>query len=253
VNLSNLHSDFCKDLDVQYHIIGDREFLSSRFQYSDGDLICAYLDKKDDQFVFTDRGNTMHRFKISGFELGQSRVDLVRMLLASYNVDIDGGRITKIANEDNVRSAYIDFCVAIEKVSSLEIQFRHRRPNYLKEMMDHLVNDQIEPYRQVQRSWCDELIDPSFAYPIDYHFNSVGVSRNLFTVSSREKGLLVSAVSNFLRAHDKYSPTMAVFDSELNLSRRHVDRVRESVDEVVFGLSGCENRVVDFALSTNNL
>jgi hypothetical protein len=250
MNLLDLQKTMCDDLAVRFHKNGDREFLSSRFQYADGDLVCAYLKAGPRGFAFTDRGATLRKFEISGFKVRSNKLDLIRKMTAAYGVQVDNYAITKPIDTGDAKGAFIDFCVAVERVSTLEIQLKHRRPNFLEEAMDYLVSERVEPYRAVYRAWCAEGVDYSRSYPVDFHCNSYGTARNLFAVGSREKGLLVSAVCNFLRANSIYSPSMVVFDADSALPKRHVDRVREAVDEVVFGLSGFEDRVTDFALSS---
>ncbi len=249
MKLKTLHKLMCSDLDVEHHVVSDREFLSSRFQYADGDLVCAYYNEGRNGPSLTDRGNTLYKLKIRGLSLGENRIDLIRKLLAPHGVDLVGSEIVRPLEPASPQRSFIDFCIAVERVSTLEIQFAHKKPNYLAQMMDYLITERVEPARSVLRGWTSSTIDPMGAYPIDYYCNGSANTRCLFTVANREKGLLVSAVCNYFKAHNQYSPTLVVFDSDSPLPEKHVSRVRESVDEVVFGLSGFEDRVVDFALS----
>lgn len=247
--IDHIKEKLCNELVVGSTTVGDRSFLSSRFQYPDGDYINVYFYEQEEGLVFSDNGATIHKMHLRGMQVSQSRIDAIKSLISMYDVNVQEDALIAKTSLEDIPARFISFCKAIERAGTLQTQFRHRKSSQLAEHLDFLLRSELPAERGIARDWVDEAVDSSASYPVDFHLNSTGRPCNIFAVTSREKGTLVSAVCNYLKAHGREYPSMAVLDHDRNIPERSVERVRSSCEHIVFGISGFEDRIIDFAKS----
>jgi hypothetical protein len=146
----------------------------------------------------------------------------------------------------------MELCEAITRVSSIYYHAGAQLRSPLPVIVGALLRERVEPIRGVERRWVDRRHDPKGAFPVDFHVNSIGEPRNIFSVSSAGKAVMVSAVVNFLRAHGHRWPTMTVIDKEAGLGPKDVNRLELASTELRFGIEDHEDDVVQFALNGAN-
>lgn len=238
----------CPDLVRRVVERGGRSFIVTPFKYANGDFINAYVTQDHSGSVLSDLGATMYRLSTEGIELTEGREETVLRIAALHDMRMDDGVFTRAFDKANVGQCLIDFCAAIARISNLEFIDSRRRHSTIPDAVEAVMTTMVRPARHVEHEWTDKEIDPGAAYPVDYHVNSKGPPRNLFTVTSREKGIHVASVCNFFKAHQRYVPTMVVIDKDAHVAGRPLRQLKAAVDDLCFGVSGEESRIAGFAL-----
>jgi len=244
----------CSELVVGLRARHERRFLVTSFSYPDGDSINAYLERPQRESYLSDRGIT--RFKALDRNVDftdKNQHDRVRSICAFHRAEWDGIQVRRRIATKSAPADFLAFCQAVARVADVAWYPDHHRLREFSEVVDHFVSKKIEPQRPALRNWTLSSADPHHVYSVDYHFNSSGPPVHVFTVGSKSKAILTSAVANFLRAHSAHYPTMSIIDSAAGLGDRHVRRLQLACDELVFGLQGNERLVTDFVLAGSPL
>lgn len=252
--LEHIGREVSRDIMTQVIKIQGRTLLQTSFMYPDGEVVCLYLDRGPGGIKVTDFGNTLYRINADGVDLrkGGSRADFVRVVCNMYMIDPgEGGELSLPLDIDHPGRTILRLCEAVTRISGLHWDATSRVHNPLPEQLGDLLKSRVNAERELFRQWFDPMSDPQGGYIVDFHLNTAGRPSNIFHVVSDQKSTMVSAVSNFFRAHAVPGKTMAVIAPEVGLSKRNVDRLQLAVDRILIGVENHEDDIVEFALDRN--
>lgn len=247
MNAVELAENLCRDLVRGVATRGGREFIVTPFRYANGDFINVYVSNDGHDSVLSDMGATLHRLGLNGVGVTEARDELISHVIALHGLGRERGVFTKRVSSRTLGSDFVSFCAALTRLSNLEFDSSSRRESPIPGAVENVVRRLIDPVRRVTRNWVDEAIDPAGAYSVDYHINSDVPPRNLFVVTTREKGIHVASVCNFLRSRDRSAPAMAVIDGDV-VRGKPLRQLELAVDELCYGVEGKEGRIVSFAV-----
>jgi hypothetical protein len=246
--IDRLKKRLCKDLLVEEDSTDFGSVAITSFSYPNGDSINLYFSDLGDSLAVSDEGATVSFLKNQGVEFPPERRQTIKTMCNPYDVEFVTPALRKHFQLSDIGAACMALCEAIINVSSIYYHTASPVRSPLPVAVDRLLRKRVDPKRGVERHWTDRRHDPKGSFPVDFHMNGVGEPRDIFSVTSPSKSIMVVAVVNFLRSHRTKVPTLAIVDKEANLGDRDLNRLQVTADEILFGLDGHEEKIVKFAL-----
>ena len=250
--ISGLKRKLCRDLLLEEASTELGSVAITSFSYPNGDSVNLYFDSLGDTLAVSDEGSTVAFLKSQGIELSPDRREAIKVMCRAHDVEFVTPTLRRHFQMPDIGTACMALCETIASVSSI---YYHAGPpvrSSLPVAVDKLLRAKVEPRRGIERHWFDRRHDPKGSFPVDFHLNGVGEARNIFSVTSPSKSIMVVAVVNFLRSHRTKSPTLAIIDENADLGPRDLNRLQITTDEMVFGLDKHEDKIVNFALGKTN-
>jgi hypothetical protein len=247
ISVKTLATHLCHDVVDEVGIRHGIAFIVTSFRYPDGDSVNLYVDRRDGESWVTDLGTTHTKFALEGMRITEARQRVIDVVCRSYGVRQSELSLAARLDPASPSVGCLGLCEAITRISTLHYGIVSNERSDIHGAIESILKARVGHARKWTQDWTDPALDERQAFPVDFRMNGTGKPRHLFGVASRYKAALVSAVSHFFRAHDKYVPTMCVIDPAAKLGRHHIDRVQLAADEIVFGVD--EDRIAEFALS----
>lgn len=248
-SIHDIPDALCCDLVDDTDTVLNRPCVITTLQYPNGDSINLFFDETVTGFVATDEGATRDNLADRGISLSnKERRALVQSICEPLGVNFSAGRLSRAVSSDAPGRDVLALCQAIVHVSSLHHMTGYTERSVFPILVESVVRTRVQGKCEVTRLWTAPDIDPGKAFPVDYHLNGAGRSKNIFWVNSTSKALLVTAVSQFLLSHQQVFPTLSIIDLAAKVRGRHLDRLQHSSTEFIFGVEGNEDQIEAFAL-----
>lgn len=241
MTLKELSSLVCDDLIVDVAEHHGREFIITNFSYADGDLINVYMTGNH----LSDFGTTLHKLRVAGVRMTEHREEVLRSAMSLHGLTMEGNDLLKRFHKDTVARDFQSFCEAIVRISMLETYASTRETSMLPHQVEFLMKEKVRPKRRIETTWYAP-VDIQRLYPVDYHLNTSAEHRNIFVIASRQKSLLAVTAMFYFKAKEVWAPTMSIVDSAVH--GKSIQRLEQVSDAILVGVSGNEDRIVEFAL-----
>ena len=217
------------------------------FSYPNGDSVNLYFGDLGNSLCVSDEGSTVAFLKNQGIKLSPERRDAIKLMCRQHDVEFVTPSLRRKFQMPDIGIACMGLCEAITKISSIYYHVESPVRSSLPVAVDRLLRSQVEPRRGIERDWIDRRHDPKGSFPVDFHLNGIAEPRDIFSITSPSKSIMVVAVVNFLRSHRKKVPTLAIVDKGAGLGATDVNRLQITAEELVFGLDGNDQKIVHFA------
>jgi hypothetical protein len=248
--ISGLKRKLCRDLLVHVDATEFGSVVVTSFSYPNGESINLYFTDFDNETIsVSDEGATTAFLRNQGIELPPERREIIKTICEPHDVEFVTPALRRQFQMPQIGEACMAICEAIIGVASIFYSSLSPARSSLPVAVDRLMRVRVEPKRGVERAWINRRHDHKGSFPVDFHLNGIGKPRDVFSVTSSSKAIMVVAVVNFLKSHRAKSPTLAIIDPKANLGARDLDRLQVTADELLVGLEGHEDKIVKFALA----
>ncbi|MDP9172890.1 MAG: DUF1828 domain-containing protein [Planctomycetota bacterium] len=251
MQISGLKRKLCKDFLLEAESTELGSVAVTSFMYPNGDSVNLYFENFGDGVCVSDEGATTSFLKTQGIELSAERRQIIKTMCNPYDVEFVTPVLRKQFKMDGIGAACLALCEAITSVSSIFYVTASPSRSSLPIAVEKLLKAKVEPKRGVVKHWIDRRHDPKASFPVDFHLNGIGEPRDIFSVTSASKSIMVVAVVNFLRSHRVKTPTLAIVDKNADLGPVDLNRLQITADELFFGIDRNEDKIVKFALSSS--
>jgi hypothetical protein len=245
--IEKIQSQLCHDLLTQVDVAEGLAVAITSFMYPNGDSVNLYFEDHGDEFVVTDEGATVDFLRSQHVDMTFERKQLIRVMCGT-DVEFQSPRLVKRFDPVVAGPACMEFCETVTKVASIFYHSAGLSRSPLPMVVDDLLRKRVAPVRHIDRGWTYKQFDRKGSFPVDFRVNGLGPPRNIFSVTSASKSLLVTAVVHFLRSHGLDVPTMTIVDPDAKLSPRYIDRLQLASTEIKFGVEKHHADIVSFAL-----
>lgn len=246
--ITGLKRKLCRDLLIEETSTDVSSVAITSFSYPNGDSINLYFTDMGDTVGVSDEGATLAFLRNQGVDFTAERRSLIKTMCRPFDVEFVTPALRKQFQMADIGSACMALCEAISSVSSIYYHVNSPARSSLPLAVDKLLRARVATTRNVERDWIDLRHDPKGSFPVDFHVNGLGEPRNIFSVTSPSKSIMVVAVVNFLRSHRITAPTLAIIDKDADLGNRDLNRLQLTATELSFGIEGKEDKIVNFAL-----
>jgi hypothetical protein len=247
--IPSLKKKLCRDLLLEEASTDTASVAVTSFSYPNGDSVNLYFSDLGDTIGVSDEGATVAFLRTQGVDFTAERRSAIKTMCRPHDVEFVTPVLRKQFQMPEIATACMALCEAISIVASIYYHVGSPARSSLPLAVDKLLRARVEPKRAVQRGWTSLRHDPKASFPVDFHVNGIGEPRNIFSVTSPSKCIMVVAVINFLKSHRLSAPSMAIVDKDADLGTKDLNRLQLTANQLTFGLHGKEDRVVDFALS----
>jgi hypothetical protein len=247
--IEGLKKKLCRDLLLETECTEFGSVAVTSFSYPNGDSVNLHFSDLGDTLAVSDEGATIAFLKSQGIELQQDRRQTIKSICDPHEVEFVTPDLRRQFKMPDIGAACMGLCEAITAVASIFYHAVSPMRSSLPVAVDRLLRVRVESKRGVERDWTDRKHDPNGSFPVDFHLNGIGKPRDIFSVTSPSKSIMVVAVVNFLRSHRMKAPTLAIIDKSAGLGKTDLDRLSKTTDELIFGLHGHEEKVTKFALA----
>jgi hypothetical protein len=245
--IEKIQSQLCADLLTDIDVAEGLAVAITSFMYPNGDSVNLYFEDHDGEFVVTDEGATVDFLRSQHIEMTSERKQLIRVM-CGVDVEFQSPRLVKRFDPAIAGPACMAFCETVTRVASIFYHSSGLSRSPLPMVVDDLLRKRVSQVRHIDRGWTYKRFDTKGSFPVDFRVNGLGPPRNIFSVTSASKSLLVTAVVHFLRSHGLDVPTMTIVDPDANLSPRYIDRLQLASTEIRFGVEKHHADIVAFAL-----
>lgn len=247
--IEELKSRICRDLVFEINQSDELTYAITSFSYPDGDSVNLYFRDLGGEMEVSDEGTTIRFFRQQQVDLTLDRHAIIKSMCRAHDVEFQHPRLVKRFDISDAGVACLAFCEAVTSVSAIYYHSPAAKRSPLPVELGELLRKRVEPIRRVEHHWTSRRYDPKGSFPVEFHVNGMGPPRNIFSVTSHGKAVLVSAVVHFLKSHGIDSPTMSIVDPEAKLGPRDIDRLQLASTEIRFGIDKHHQDVVEFALA----
>ena len=245
-NTSLISGRLCKDLVVTSSQRYGRSYIESSLSYPDGDSINVYIAKEvSGNLLVTDAGTTFFKLLASRHKRSESRDARAAAACACYSARIDEQVISTALSDENPTESVLRLAQASQQVFSIYSESERSTPSEFRVAVDDAMQRVVRPKRLYYTKWTDQALDPNGSFPVDYRLNGEGEHRNIFHISTPYKAALVSAISGFFQANDRFVPTLSIVNPESELGEHHYDRISLASTKIVWGVEDAE--IAEFA------
>ncbi len=232
----------CADLNLLQEGVG-RFRVSTPFIYDDGDHLAIVLKRiTDGRWILTDEGHTFMRltYGMDQADLQQgTRQKIIDNALAAFSVEDRSGELVIPIQDDDYANALYSFIQAILKISDVTFLARERARSTFLEDFCRFVEGTV-PSERISADWHHPTRDPGGNYKVDYRIN--GGTRPLLVFAlpndTRTRDATIS-ILQFERWGLAFQ-SMAVFEDQINISRRVLSMFSEVCDRQFPSLSASD-------------
>lgn len=246
--LTDLQTKFISKLpnSVTLEQLGKNVFeLITPYTFTDGDGFSVFIKKENDNWIFTDEGDTLMHLDILGMSetslLSGTKYQIFSAILEQFSVvDRDGELILKIEDDDYI-TAYYQFTQALIKISDIEFLSRSREKKSFMEDFTNLMYQAVDESRCFFR-WHDRENDPVGRYIVDCKINSMSKPIMVFALNSDQKTANSTVTIHQLQKWNLSFYPMGIFDDMTALNRKTVARFTDVCENIYSNIDDLENR-----------
>ncbi|MFG0292305.1 MAG: DUF1828 domain-containing protein [Phycisphaerales bacterium JB050] len=229
--------NLCKDLVLAFGRRYDRSFIVSSLFYSDGDSISVYIVKTaSGELLLTDAGTTFFKLLGSRHRRSDAKDQRASAACACYRAKIEDQVIFTALSAENPTESLLRLAQAAQQVFAIYSESEHSTPSDFRVAVDEAMQRVVRPKRLYYTKWNDQDLDPNGSFPVDYRLNGTGQQKNIFHISTPYKAALVSAISGFFQANDRFVPTLSIVNPESELGDHHYDRISLASTKILWGV-----------------
>jgi hypothetical protein len=207
----------------------------------DGDHIEFFLEEEVFDYKFTDLGLTRMRLAANSVDISErskTRAKVFENILSNYEIQENSGMLEKrVAKEGDIGLAYLEFLIAIHKISDLSFTKRSFVRSIFMEEVHACLRSAVPDGCGLEKDWTDAEKDKTRAWPVDFRIFSNGRQAFCYAISSELKATEALACSMHYRfelSADFLS--VGVFASDLDMENRKIHRCHNWLDKPIIGI-----------------
>lgn len=224
----------------------DRYLVFTPFHFDDGDHFVIVLHKRDGRWRLTDEGHTYMHLSYHVDRAARKRGirnEVIESALEKHGVRDEGGRLVADLNGSdaagNVFYNYIQCLVSIANVAYLSSE--RVKSTFMDDLREFLAAT-VDPKR-ITFDYRDSSRDPDGNYPVDCMLNGMRRPLYLYGIQNDAK---CRDVTIYIRQFQEWNipcSTLAVFESQEEISRKVLARFTDVCDRQFSNLAQNQTRI----------
>ncbi len=219
------------------------------FRFDDGDLLSVVLKRDGGGWGITDEGSTFMRLTYEMDEktiMTGARGAVIEGALEGCGIEDRDGVLWSPVVDDRFGDALFSLIQAALRISDVYLWTRSAvRDTFLADLRA-VVNSSLPP-ESVSYDWHDQESDPRVQYPVDFRIEVANKPPLfLFGVNTDAKCSVATIVILHYQKVGTTFSSLAVFDDQEGIGRRHLARLSDVVDKQFSSLVTNRKPIADY-------
>ncbi|HVA80928.1 MAG TPA: DUF1828 domain-containing protein [Candidatus Binataceae bacterium] len=247
-----LKRKICEDVQIVEQGL-NRYVVVTPFTFDDGDVVPVVLQKRGDNWSFTDEGHTFMQltYELDEADLEQpTRRDIIERTLSTTGVQNRSGELVLPVPDERFGDALYTFLQAILKIDDVRYLSRERAKTTFFDDFRALVKKVVavppDHLDRVVYDWYEPSLDPTGNYRVDCRVNGTEMPLLMFALNSEDRVQKATiTLLRFSNWHLRFK-SVGIFEEQEKINARALARFTDACGKAFSSLAAANEGLPRF-------